>query len=70
MGLKEQTKTKSVKKPTPTKATKSKTVKTQKKVTTLVKQSNETKLAVWKETETANELVMKDWGGRLTTTKV
>ena len=64
------TATKAVKKTTPTKATKPKTVKTQKKVTTLVKQSNETKLAVWKETETVNELVIKDWGSRLKTTKI
>jgi hypothetical protein len=64
------TATKAVKKTTPTKATKPKTVKTQKKVTTLVKQSNETKLAVWKETETANELVIKDLGSRLKTTKI
>jgi hypothetical protein len=56
------TATKAVKKPIPTKETKPKTVRTQKKVTTLVKQSNETNLAVWKKIETANELVMKDWG--------
>jgi len=64
------TATKAVKKLTPPKATKPKTVKTQKQITALVKQSNETKLAVWKETETANMVVLRDWGGRLTTTKV
>ena len=64
------TATKAVKKSTTPKATKSKTVKTQKKITALVKQSNKAKLAVWKKTETANELVMKDWGSRLTSTKV
>ena len=62
--------TKAVKKLTPPKVTKPKTVKTQKQITALVKQSNETKLAVWKETETANMVVLRDWGGRLTTTKV
>jgi hypothetical protein len=62
--------TKTVKKSNPPKATKPKAVKTQKQISALVNQSKEHKLAVWKETETANELVMKDWGGRLATTKV
>ena len=52
------------------KATKSIAVKTQKQITALVKQSTKDKLAVWKEAESANELVMKDWGSRLKTTKV
>jgi len=64
------TATKAVKKPTQLKVPKPKIVKTQKQITALVKQSNETKLAVWKETETANMVVLRDWGGRLTTTKV
>jgi len=64
------TATKAVKKTTPPKATKPKVLKTQKALTTLVNQNKEHKLAVWKKTETANELVMKDWGGRLATTKV
>ncbi|MBT8635501.1 hypothetical protein C2751_07700 [Polynucleobacter paneuropaeus] len=67
---KKTTATKTVKKSNPPKATKPKTVKTQKQISALVNQSKEHKLAVWKETETANELVMKDWGGRLATTKV
>ena len=62
--------TKVVKKTTQPKSIKSKTVKTQKQITALVKQSNEAKLAVWKKTETANDLVMKDWGSRLTSTKI
>ena len=52
--------------------TKPKALKTQKQITALVQRSNVTqehKLAVWKETETANELVMKDWGSRLAGTK-
>lgn len=64
------TATKAVKSSIPPKATKPKSVKTQKQISALVNQSKEHKLAVWKETETANELVMKDWGGRLATTKV
>ena len=52
------------------KATKSIAVKTQKQITARVKQSTKDKLAVWKEAESANELVMKDWGSRLKTTKV
>ena len=67
------TATKAVKKPIPPKAIKPKTIKTQKQITALVKQTQQTskyKLAVWKETETANDLVMKDWGSRLKTTKV
>lgn len=64
------TATKAVKKSTPPKATKPKVLKTQKAITALVNQNKEHKLAVWKKTETANELVMKDWAGRLTTTKV
>ena len=59
-----------VKKSNPPKATKPKSVATKKQISALVTQSKEHKLAVWKETETANELVMKDWGGRLATTKV
>ena len=65
--------TKAVKKPTPPKPTKPKSAKTKKQITALVKQTQQTskyKLAVWKETETANDLVMKDWGSRLKTTKV
>lgn len=58
-----------VKKSTPPKATKPKSATTKKQITALVNQSKEQKLAVWKQTETANELVMKDWGGRLATTK-
>ena len=61
---------KAVKKIIPPKATKPKSAKTKKQITSLVNQNKEQKLAVWKETETANELVMKDWGGRLATTKV
>ena len=64
------TATKAVKSSNPPKATKPKAVKTKKQLTSLVNQSKEQKLAVWKETETANELAMKDWGGRLATTKV
>jgi len=52
------------------KSTKPIAVKTQKQITALVKQSTKDKLAVWKEAESANELVMKDWGSRLKTTKV
>jgi hypothetical protein len=59
-----------VKKTIPPKATKPKSATTKKQITSLVNQNKEHKLAVWKETETANELVMKDWGGRLATTKV
>jgi hypothetical protein len=59
-----------IKKATPPKVTKPKLAKTKKQITSLVTQNKEHKLAVWKETETANELVMKDWGGRLATTKV
>ena len=68
-----KTATKAVKKPTPPKATKPKSAKTKKQITALVKQTQQTskyKLAVWKEAETANDLVMKDWGSRLKTTKV
>ena len=68
-----KTATKAVKKPTPPKPTKPKSAKTKKQITALVKQTQQTskyKLAVWKETETANDLVMKDWGSRLKTTKV
>jgi len=64
------TATKAVKKTTPPKATKPKVLKTQKAITALVNQNKEHKLAVWKKTETANELAMRDWAGRLTTTKV
>ena len=64
------TATKAVKSSNPPKATKPKAVKTKQQLTSLVNQSKEQKLAVWKETETANELAMKDWGGRLATTKV
>lgn len=60
---------KAVKKTIPPKATKPKSATTKKQITSLVNQNKEHKLAVWKETETANELVMKDWGGRLATTK-
>jgi hypothetical protein len=60
---------KAVKKIIPPKATKPKSATTKKQITALVNQSKEQKLAVWKQTETANELVMKDWGGRLATTK-
>ena len=59
-------------KPIAPKTTKAKVAETQKQITALVKQTQQTseyKLAVWKETETANELVMKDWGGRLAGTK-
>ena len=65
-------KTPATKKPAAPKPTKVKVVKTQKQITALVKQSHtaiEHKLAIWKETETANELVMKDWGSRLAGTK-
>ncbi len=65
-------KTPATKKPAAPKPTKVKVVKTQKQITALVQRSNVTqehKLAVWKETETANELVMKDWGSRLAGTK-
>jgi hypothetical protein len=68
-----KTVTKAVTKPAPPKPAKPKTVKTKKQLLALTQQSEEVrqhKLAVWKETETANELVMKDWGGRLATTKV
>jgi len=61
---------KAVKKSIPPKATKPKSATTKKQITSLVNQNKEHKLAVWKETETANELAMKDWGGRLATTKV
>jgi hypothetical protein len=61
--------TKAVKKSTAPKATKPKSATAKKLITKLVNQSKEHKLAVWKETETANELVMKDWGSRLATTK-
>jgi len=64
------TATKAVKKRVPLKATKPKSAKTKKQITSLVNQSKEHKLAVWKQTESANELAMKDWAGRLTTTKV
>ena len=50
-----------VKKSNPPKATKPKSVATKKQISALVTQSKEHKLAVWKETETANELVMKDY---------
>ena len=49
------------------------TLKTKNQISALVNPSQaerEYKLAVMKETETANELVMKDWGGRLAKTKV
>lgn len=58
-----------IKKTSVPKATKTKSVATKKQINALVTQSNEHKLAVWKETETANELVMKDWGKRLSHTK-
>ena len=49
------------------------TLKTKNQISALVNPSQaerEYKLAVMKETETANDLVMKDWGSRLKTTKV
>ena len=49
------------------------TLKTKKQISALVNPSQaerEYKLTVMKETETTNALVMKDWGGRLATTKV
>ena len=64
------TATKAVKKPTPPKATKPKLIKTKKQITSLVNQNKEHKLAVWKVTETANEILMKDWSNRLTSTKL
>ena len=63
------TATKAVKSSNPPKAAKPKSVKTKKQITALVKQSNQHKLAAYKELETANDLVMKDWGGRLASTK-
>lgn len=54
----------------PIKVTKPKSLAPKKKNNTVVSQSKEHKLAVWKEKEKANDLVMKNWGGRLATTKV
>lgn len=67
------TATKAVKSSIPPKATKPKSVKTKKQLAALTKQSEEVrqhKLAVYKETEKANDLAMNDWGSRLKTTKV
>ena len=66
---KKTTATKAVKKPTPPKAIKPKTIKTQKQITVLVKQTNETKLAEWKKTETVIDQVRQDWVRRLVSTK-
>ena len=63
----------SAKTPAAPKPSKVITLKTKKQITALVNPSQaerEYKLAVMKETEATNELVMKDWGGRLATTKV
>jgi hypothetical protein len=63
-------KKKALKKSAVPKATKPKSIKTDKQITSLINQSREERIAIWKETEKANELVMKDWGGRLSSTKI
>jgi hypothetical protein len=60
------------KKPIAPKATKVKVVTTKEQISELVNQSDavrEHKLAVWKETEVANDLALNDWAQRLTSTK-
>lgn len=58
-----------VKKSNPPKATKPKSIATKKQINALVTQNKEAKLAEWKKTATANELVMNDWASRLAHTK-